>query len=79
MDLNQTIEKIIALYDTKGDPNKMMQSMLQKHPNINQVGAQINNMSQGKTRPEFYLQLARQAGVSEQNLQGLARIMGVKQ
>lgn len=79
VDINQTFERIIALYDSGGDPNKMMSSMLQMHPNINQASTQFNNMIGGKSRPEAYMQMARQLGLNEKNLQGLARIMGVKQ
>lgn len=78
-DINQTISRIIALYDSKGDPNKMMQQMLTKHPNINGMSTQFNNMTQGMDRKQAYLQIAKQRGVSEENIKGLARIMGVKQ
>lgn len=78
-DINQTISRIIALYDSKGDPNKMMQQMLAKHPNINGMSTQFNNMTQGMDRKQAYLQIAKQRGVSEENIKGLARIMGVKQ
>ena len=78
MDINQTIERIIALHDSGGDPNKMMQSMISKHPNIQQMGIQFNNIKQGRSNNEFYLQMARQAGVSEQNIKGLSRILGIK-
>ena len=35
-------------------------------------------MAQGRTPKEFILQLARQNGVNEKNLQGLERILGGK-
>lgn len=77
-DLNAQIERIIALHDSGCDPNKIIQAMLQKHPNVNQLGIQYQNMAQGRNPKEFLLQLAKQNGVSEQNIQGLARILGAK-
>lgn len=78
VDLNQMVERIIALYDSGGDPNKMMQQMYQRNPNVNQMATQYKNMSQGRSNTEVLMQLAKQGGLSEQNLQGLARILGVK-
>ena len=78
-DINQFFAQIINLYNNKGNPNAMMQSLYQQTPNINQVSTQFNNMMQGKSRPEAYMQMAKQLGLNEQNLQGLAKILGVKQ
>lgn len=77
-DLNMLVERIIALHDSGGNPNQMMQSMIQRHPNVNQMGNQLQNMTQGMPLNQFYMQLAKQGGLSEKNLQGLARILGVK-
>lgn len=78
-DINQFFSQIITLYNNKGDPNAMLQSLYQQNPNINQMSTQFNNMMQGKSRPEAYMQMAKQLGLNEQNLQGLAKILGVKQ
>lgn len=77
-DINQTIERIIALYNSGGNPNQIMQTMISKHPNINQMGTQLQNMANGRNMSEFLLQLAKQNGVSEQNIRGLAQILGAK-
>ena len=77
-DINQTIERIIALYNSGGNPNQMMQTMISKNPNITQMGTQLQNMAQGRNMSEFLLQLAKQNGVSEQNIRGLAQILGAK-
>lgn len=78
-DINQTLESIIALYDSGGNPNVVMQNMVSQNPNIKQLGTQFTNMKQGRSNSEFYLQLARQAGVSEKNIQGLCRMLNIKQ
>ena len=78
MDINQTIERIIALYDRGGNPQQVMQQMFQKNPQISQMQTQMQNMAQGRTPQEFLVQLCKQNGVSEANLQGLSRILGGK-
>lgn len=77
-DLNATIERIIALHDNGGNPQQIMQQMMNRGTPIGQMQTQIQNMAQGRTPVEFILQMARQNGVTEQNIQGLARILGAK-
>ena len=78
MDINQTIERIIALYDRGGNPQQVMQQMFQKNPQISQMQTQMQNMAQGRTPKEFILQIARQNGISQQNIEGLTRILSAK-
>ena len=75
-DINQTIENIIALYDSGGNPQQIMRNMMQQGTPISQMQTQMKNMAQGRSPKEFILQVAKQNGVSEKNLQGLARILG---
>lgn len=77
-DINQAIENIIALYERGGNPQQVMQSMMQRNSQMGQMQTQLQNMAQGRSPKEFLLQLAKQNGVSEKNLQGLARILGAK-
>ena len=76
-DINSVLQQIIALHDSGGNPQQVM-GMLSQNGNINQMKSQMQNMAQGRTPAEFILQIARQNGANEQNLQGLARILGVK-
>jgi flagellar biosynthesis/type III secretory pathway chaperone len=76
--INQLFERIIALYDSKGDPNQMMGSIMQMNPNLNQFTAQFNNMTQGQSKPQAYMQMAKQLGLSDKNLEGLSRMLGIK-
>ena len=76
--LDATLERIIALHDSGGNPNQVMQTMFSNNPNINQMQTQLQNMAQGRNMSEFLIQLAKQNGVSEKNLQGMARIFGAK-
>ena len=77
MDINQRFEQIFALYRSKGDPAAMMQSIYQQNPNMNQFINQFNNMLGPKSRPEAYMQIARQQGMSEENLMVLAEMLGL--
>lgn len=77
MDLNSVIEKIIMLHDKGSNPQQLMQQMF-GNTNISQLNSQMQNMSKGMNKGQFYLQLAKQGGVSEQNIQRLAQILGVK-
>lgn len=76
--INQMIENVINFYNSGGNPNEFMQSIIRNNPNINMFNTQLKNMAQGKNMTEFLLQLAKQNGVNERNLEGLARILGAK-
>lgn len=77
-DINQAVENIIALYERGGNPQQVMQTMMQRNSQMGHMQTQIQNMAQGRTPREFIMQIARQNGVSEKNLQGLTRILGGK-
>lgn len=79
MDINQVFERIIALYDSGGNPQQMMTSMVRANPNINQFATQFSNMTKGQSRNDAYMQIAKQLGLNDKNMQGLARMLGVKQ
>jgi hypothetical protein len=77
-DINSVLSQIIALHDSGGNPQQVMGMFTQNNGNINQIKSQMQNMAQGRSPAEFIIQIARQNGANEQNLQGLARILGVK-
>ena len=76
--INYVIEQIIAMYDKGANPKQFMQSMMQQTPQMGQMQSQLQNMAQGRNPNEFLIQLAKQNGVSEKNLQGLSRILSGK-
>lgn len=80
MDINQTLEQIIAFYDSGGNPQQVMQQMFQNNSGIRLAKTQIMNMSKGQSPQAFIMQILKDKGitVSEKNLQGLARILGAK-
>jgi hypothetical protein len=75
-DINSTLEQIIQFYNSGRKPQELMSRFMPN--NLEQMKQKMQNMAQGKSPAEFIMQLARQNGASEQNLQGLARILGVK-
>lgn len=77
-DINQIIGALINLFDNGRNPQELMQMAMQRNPNLNQMKTQLQNMANGRNPSEFIMQLARQNGVSEQNIQGLARILSAK-
>lgn len=79
-DINQTIEALVRLHDSGRNPQELMQMFNQNSgvSQVNQMKTQIQNMAQGRTPAEFILQIARQNGATEQNIQNLSRILGMK-
>lgn len=74
--INQTIQNLMQLKNMGRNPQAIMQMLMQRNPNYQQAITRVQNMSQGKTPQEFITQLAKQQGVSEQNLQALQQMLG---
>lgn len=82
-ELNQKIEMILAMANNGGNPQSVMQQMMARGFNnqnsqLNTAMTQMKNMAGGRSMPEFYLQVLKQNGLTEQNAQGLARLLGIK-
>jgi hypothetical protein len=73
-DVNNALQGIFQMMNAGRDPRQIMQLMLQQNPQMQQAMATLQNMAQGKSPQEFITQLARQKGVSEQNM---AQIMSL--
>ena len=61
-------------------PEAVMKQLMgnQMPEQIETMRTQLTNMSKGKPMNDFILQALKQQGLSEQNAQGLARLMGIK-
>ena len=77
-DINERINNILQVANSGGDPNVIMNQLIQKNPQVSTTLKQLDNMRGGKPMEEFVLQLAKQNGVSEQNLQGLMQLFRIK-
>ena len=75
-DINSMLEQIIQFHKSGRNPQELMQRFMPN--NLEQVKQRMQNMAQGRSPAEFIMQIARQNGASEQNLQGLAQILGAK-
>ena len=67
-DVNQALQNIFAMKNAGRNPQQILQVMLQKNPQMQQQLSVLKNMANGKNPQEFFSQLARQNGVSEQNM-----------
>ena len=75
-DINSMLEQIIQFHKTGRNPQELMQRFMPN--NLEQMKQKMQNMAQGRSPAEFIMQLARQNGVKEQNLQGILEIVGKK-
>lgn len=73
-DVNERIQAIMSLKQQGKDPNQLIQMAIQRNPQVRLAMQRLNNMAQGKNPQEFIMQLARQNGVTEQNIQALSQM-----
>lgn len=81
-ELNQRAEMIINMANNGMQPQAVMSQLFGKNMNYqNQMQTaqtQLRNMAQGRPMNEFIIQALKQNGLSEQNAQGLSRLLGIK-
>lgn len=82
-DINQRVEAILNLANSGGNPQAVMQQMMSRGFNsnsqqLNTAFTQMKNMANGRSMPEFYIQMLKQNGLNEKNAEGLARLLGVR-
>ena len=82
-DINQRVETILNFANNGGNPQAIMQQMVSRGFNsnssqFNTAMTQMKNMAQGRSMPEFYIQVLKQNGLNEQNAQGLYKLLGIK-
>ena len=75
-DINSRIQAIMQLKQQGFTPQSAMQMLMQRNPNYQIAMQRLNNMAQGRDMKEFVMQLARQNGVNEQNLQAMQNMFG---
>ena len=76
---NDIISRIQAIMQLKRQgltPQSAMQMLMQRNPNYQIAMQQLQNMAQGRDMKSFVMQLARQNGVNEQNLQAIQGLFG---
>lgn len=75
-DVNQSLQQIFQMRNAGQNPQAIMQMLIQQNPQIKQRLIMLQNMSKGKSPQEFFSQLAKQNGVSEQNMAQLMQMFG---
>ena len=68
-DINQTIQGLMQMKQQGKNPQAIMQMLMQRDPRYQQMLTQLKNMANGRSPKEFIMQLAKQNGVNEQNMQ----------
>ena len=74
-DFNTFLQNLMSFKQSGRNPAQLMQMMMQRNPQYNQLMTTLKNMAQGRNPREFIIQLAKQNGVSEQNIQQMLQIM----
>ena len=75
-DINQRVEAILNLANSGGNPQTIMQQMMSKGFNsntqqLNTAFNQMRNMANGRSMPEFYIQMLKQNWLNEKNAEGI--------
>ena len=63
--------QLFQMLSGSNNPQMMFQQMLQQNPQMSSALSQIQNSTQGADPREIAMQLARQKGVSEQQIMSL--------
>lgn len=69
--INHVIQSLIDAKNAGKNPQMILQALMQRNPNYQQLATTLQNMSNGQDPQQFVMQLARQNGVDPQNLQAL--------
>ena len=75
--MNNPINNVLNFMNNGGDIRSMANQML-SNPQANQRLAQMKNMIGNKSPKDFVLQVAKQQGVSENQIMQLANKLGLK-
>ena len=67
-DVNQALQNLISMKKSGKNPQMVLQMIMQQNPQVAQLMSQFRNMSNGRNPREFVTQMARQNGLSEQNI-----------
>lgn len=73
-DVNQALQNIIAMKNSGKNPQAILQMLMQQNPQVAQMMTQFRNMSNGQNPRDFITQMARQQGLSEQNISAIQQM-----
>lgn len=73
-DINQSLQSIFAMKNAGRNPQMILQMLMQQNPQVAQMMTQFRNMSNGQNPRDFITQMARQQGLSEQNISAIQQM-----
>lgn len=73
-DVNQALQNLIAMKNSGKNPQMILQMIMQQNPQVGQLMTQFRNMSNGRAPKDFVMQMARQSGLSEQNISAIQQM-----
>lgn len=74
--INSVLEYIFSLKQRGYTPQQAMNMLMQQNPNFQSNAQILKNMSNGRNPQEFIVQMAKQGGISEQNIQNIRGLFG---
>lgn len=72
--MNNFIQQVITWKNQGKTPQQVMQMLTQQNPQLMQTANQLRNMANGRNPQEFVMQLAKQNGATEENLQMISQL-----
>lgn len=72
--LNSTLQNIAMAKKHGKNPQMIINSILQQNPQVKQTMTQLQNMANGRSPKEFFMQMAKQNGVDETTLSMLSEM-----
>lgn len=73
-DVNQALQSVLSMKNAGRNPQQILQMMMQQNPQVALLMTQFRNMSNGQNPRDFITQMARQSGVSEQNISAIQQM-----
>lgn len=68
MNNGMNIFQLAKIFKSKGNPEKLMQELMMSNPQVREIVGQVKNSTQGATPKNIALQLAKQQGISEEDI-----------
>ena len=75
---NNIIAQIMEWKEKGLSPQQVTQMLFQQNPQLQSIQTQFSNMAKGRSPKEFVMQLARQGGINQQNMQSIQGIFDNK-
>ena len=75
---NNPIQMVMSFMESGGNPQVLAQQIVNQNPQMVQMISQVKNMAGNKTPKEFAMQLAKQNGMNQKQIENLFNKMGSK-